>query len=113
MGLFSDIMESVFGDAGMEEPTDLFHDQAAVADLLPYRLYNPENQLFYNEKTTGFIVEIPPLVSTEEAVGNLHSALVSNMPTRASYQVVGSGALKWVPIIKIVFETLYYGALGK
>lgn len=88
MGLFSDIMESVFGDAGMEEPTDLFHDQAAVADLLPYRLYNPENQLFYNEKTTGFIVEIPPLVSTEEAVGNLHSALVSNMPTSAGFQVV-------------------------
>ena len=72
MGFLNEILENVFGDASMEEPTDLFHDQAAVADLLPYRLYNPENQLFYNEKTTGFIVEIPPLVSTEEAVGNLH-----------------------------------------
>jgi len=92
MGLFSDIMESVFGDAGMEEPTDLFHDQAAVADLLPYRLYNPENGLFYNEKTTGFIAEIEPLVATEEAVGSLHSALISNMPNNAN---AGFQVLSW------------------
>ena len=88
MGFLNEILENVFGDAGMDAPTDLFHDQAAVADLLPYRVYDPEKQIFYNDKTTGFIVEIPPLVSTEEAVGNLHSALVSNMPSSAGFQVV-------------------------
>jgi len=88
MGAFQDFLGSVFGDAGFKETDDLMMDQDAVADLLPYRVFDPEDQLYYNDKSTGFIVEIDPLVATEEAVGNLHSALLSSLPPSAGFQVI-------------------------
>ena len=48
--------------------------------------------------------------SGNSAAMNLYQTARAENQTRSSYQVVGSGALKWVPLIKIVFETLYYGA---
>ena len=48
--------------------------------------------------------------SGNSAAMNLYQTARAENQTRSSYQVVGSGAMKWVPIIKIVFETLYYGA---
>ncbi|MBL1435582.1 MAG: conjugal transfer protein TraG N-terminal domain-containing protein [Rhodobacteraceae bacterium] len=48
--------------------------------------------------------------SGNSAAMSLYQTARAENQTRASYQVVGSGAMKWVPIIKIVFETLYYGA---
>ena len=48
--------------------------------------------------------------SGNSAAMSLYQTARAENQTRASYQVVGSGALKWVPIIKIVFEAMYYGA---
>uniref|UniRef100_UPI00148787A2 conjugal transfer protein TraG N-terminal domain-containing protein n=1 Tax=Ruegeria sp. HKCCD8929 TaxID=2683006 RepID=UPI00148787A2 len=34
----------------------------------------------------------------------------SEAQTSASYSTIGVNALKWVPLLKIIFETIYYGA---
>ena len=88
MGFVENTLGRLFGDIGFEEPDDLFVDQAAVADLLPYRLFDPETGFYYNDKSTGFIVEVDPKVATDEAVGNLHSAMMSSMPTLAGIQIL-------------------------
>lgn len=88
MGKFSDFWGGLFGDARLSEtPTQIF-EQAALADLLPWRLYDPAKRFYHNDKTTGFIVELAPQIASEEISGNLHSALLTSMPSQAGLQVI-------------------------
>ena len=48
--------------------------------------------------------------SGNSAAMQLYQTARAESQTRSSYQVIGANATKWVPLIKIVFETLYYGA---
>ncbi len=48
--------------------------------------------------------------SGNAAAMQLYQTARAESQTRSSYQVIGANATKWVPLIKIVFETLYYGA---
>lgn len=81
-------IDDLFGDPKFEAPREDYFDHDAVADLLPYRLFDPEKGIYYTDKAMGFIVEVEPLVATDEVVGNLHSAIMSSMPTSAGFQIV-------------------------
>lgn len=48
--------------------------------------------------------------SGNSAAMTLYQSARSEQQTRSSYQAVGMNATKWVPLIKITFETLYFGA---
>jgi len=48
--------------------------------------------------------------SGNSAAMELYQTARAENQTRSSYQVIGANATKWVPLIKIAFETLYYGA---
>ena len=48
--------------------------------------------------------------SGNAAAMELYQAARAESQTRSSYQIVGANATKWVPLLKITFETLYYGA---
>lgn len=48
--------------------------------------------------------------SGNSAAMTLYQSARAEQQTRSSYQSVGMNATKWVPIIKITFEVLYYGA---
>lgn len=48
--------------------------------------------------------------SGNSAAMELYQTARAENQTRSSYQVIGANASKWVPLIKIAFETLYYGA---
>lgn len=87
MGMFDDILARLFGDAGFNKaPEDVF-DRPALADLLPYRLYDEEHGLYYNEQTTGFLGEITGFV-TSDMLENFHSALVSTLPAGGGIQII-------------------------
>lgn len=87
MGFVQNIIAQVLGDAGFEEtPKDAF-ERPALADLLPYRLYDPETRFFYNESTTGFIAELSTSV-TPDAIENFHSALISTVPMQGGIQIL-------------------------
>lgn len=40
---------------------------------------------------------------------SLYQSARAEQQTRASYQSTGTAALKWVPLVKVTFEVLYYG----
>ena len=48
--------------------------------------------------------------SGNAAAMSLYQAARAESQTRASYQAIGANASKWVPLIKIAFESLYYGS---
>lgn len=48
--------------------------------------------------------------SGNSAAMTLYQTARTEQQTRSSYQVIGSNATKWVPLIKIAFEMMYYGA---
>lgn len=48
--------------------------------------------------------------SGNSAAMSLYQVARSESQTRSSYQVIGANATKWVPLIKVVFEVLYFGA---
>jgi len=88
---FAEFIGGLFGDAGFTEPEPELFNHAAVAELLPYRIYDPEKRFYYNEDTTGFLIEIPPMVPGEESdqkVANLHTSLITTLPASAGFQVI-------------------------
>lgn len=88
MGMFTDFWGSLFGDESLREAETHILEQAALADLLPWRVYDPVKRIYHNDKTTGFILEIAPQIASEELAGNLHSALLTSMPSAAGLQVI-------------------------
>ena len=48
--------------------------------------------------------------SGNSAAMELYQRARADAQTRSSYQIIGSSATKWVPILKITFEALYLGA---
>lgn len=48
--------------------------------------------------------------SGNSAAMSLYQAARMEAQTRSSYSATGTAALKWVPMLKIAFEALYYGA---
>jgi len=88
MGKFSDFWGTLFGDDSFRQAQTRILEHAALADLLPWRVYDPEKRLYHNDRTTGFILEIAPQIASEEVVGNLHSALLTSMPAQAGFQVI-------------------------
>lgn len=79
-GLFDD------PDWSSEEPETLAHD--VVADLLPYRMYDAETELYYNEGSTGFLLEVNPVVGADDTASTLHSVINSNAPNGATLQIL-------------------------
>ena len=82
-------IDNLFGDVGFDEITPLEMGNDAVADLLPYRVYDPETGIYFNDETAGFIMEMPPMVQPEEAASNVHGALVAACPPEAGVQFIG------------------------
>ncbi|ABA81682.1 conjugal transfer protein TraG N-terminal domain-containing protein [Cereibacter sphaeroides] len=48
--------------------------------------------------------------SGNSAAMEIYQATRAEIQTRSSYAAIGASAAKWVPLLKIVFETLYYAA---
>ena len=49
-------------------------------------------------------------MSGNNAAMEIYQMARADIQTRASYSAIGANAAKWVPLLKIVFETLYYAA---
>lgn len=59
----------------------------SLHSLLPYETYDPEERIFYNKTSLGFILEAAPLTGADEAsVQILASILADVLPTGADLQ---------------------------
>lgn len=86
MGYFSDALAGLFGDADWTDIGEQSFADNVMSDLLPYRVYDPEAQLYHNENTVGFMVEANPVVGGPEVAGALHAAIMSNFPAGGTTQ---------------------------
>lgn len=88
MSFIKSIFAGLFDDPewSVEEPKALAND--VVADLLPYRLYDPETELYFNEGSTGFMIEVSPVVGSHDTASTLQSVINSNAPNGSSIQVL-------------------------
>lgn len=60
-----------------------------ICNLLPYRAYDEENRLYYNENSYGFILEATPLCGADEKmVGVLTGMITDGVPEGCSIQVI-------------------------
>ena len=87
MGAFSNFMSSLLDDAPFTmEDRKSFVDHV-FSDLLSYRVYDPEDNLFHNDGTVGFLLETPPVVGTD-VFGALQTAISSYCPPEGTVQFI-------------------------
>lgn len=96
MGAFSNFMSSLLDDAPFTmEDRKSFVDHV-FSDLLSYRVYNPEDNLFHNDGTVGFLLETPPVVGTD-VFGALQTAISSYCPPEGTVQFISWASPNLMP----------------
>jgi len=92
----SDFIDSkLFG--GRIEGSDLLaaHKPAQIADVLPYRSYDDERKIFYNEESVGLVYEMIPLIGIDEKVYNILNSLLSKgVPSCLNLQILNISSPK-------------------
>lgn len=67
----------------------------ALARLLHYDVYDPDTGIFYNKRSSGFIIEVSPLLgANEETVNILASVLTDVLPKQVDLQFLLWGSDK-------------------
>ncbi|MBV7300272.1 type IV secretion system protein TraC [Enterovibrio paralichthyis] len=64
--------------------THTTYDGGSIRDLVPFRLYDTETDLYLNDNSYGFIFELAPMVgATDEMVQILSKSLAAQLPEKA------------------------------
>lgn len=87
MGLISNVMSSIFDDAPFtSEDRETFVDHV-FSDLLSYRVYDADDNLFFNDGNVGFLVETPPIIGGD-VFRTLQTAISSYCPSDGTIQFI-------------------------
>ncbi len=79
--------------------TSLF-DHNFISNLLPYETFDPETSLFFNKKSTGFILETTPLLGSSEEVENILTSVITDiLPANVDMQFILWASPKIAPIL--------------
>ncbi|MEO1563196.1 MAG: TraC family protein [Pseudomonadota bacterium] len=90
MGAFANFMSSLLDDAPFTmEDRETFVDHV-FSDLLSYRVYDPEENLFHNDGTVGFLLETPPIIGAD-VFRTLQTAISSYCPSDGTVQFISCG----------------------
>ncbi len=86
LGKFGQKVASFFGEG---TPLDLLSEETpyatdfletnVLADLLPYRLYDPGNKLYENSRSLGFVLEVVPILGASRDIQLELSSLVKEI----------------------------------
>lgn len=75
--------------------------QIPLTDLLPYQSFDPETELYYNQGSIGFVLEVAPLVgASEETVQSLNGLLSEILPDEAIAQCTLWASPKIYPFVQ-------------
>jgi conjugal transfer ATP-binding protein TraC len=87
MSLLNTILSSVFDDVPWTADERQSFVDHVFSDLLSYRLYDPEENLFQNDGTIGFLLETPPIIGAD-VFRTLQTAITSYCPPEGSVQFI-------------------------
>lgn len=83
-----DFFTSLFSeDREQDNRRDIF-DLPSLSDLLPYRVYDDETGLYWNEGSVGFILEMMPSTGGEEFSEAVLNVIQTALPQSAGIQVI-------------------------
>lgn len=78
----------LFADPEWSEDTPEALASDVVADLLPYRVFEPESELYFNAGSTGFVIEVNPVVGAPDVASNFQSVVNTNAPNDSTIQIL-------------------------
>lgn len=88
MGIVDQLMNSLFGEEAVSAPKEDIWEHDALASLLPYVSYDPEQRFYHNDATVSFLLEIDPQVATASVAANVHATLMQSCPIHGGFQVI-------------------------
>jgi conjugal transfer ATP-binding protein TraC len=87
--LYQAVANGVLGDTEAAEQARPVIGLDMLSRFLPYRIYEPATRLYLNARSTGFILNVAPLVGADEKTGELIGQFFSEgLPSGACVQIV-------------------------
>jgi conjugal transfer ATP-binding protein TraC len=87
--LFRTVSEGLLGDAEAAERARPVLGLDMLSSFLPYRVFEPTTRLYLNARSTGFVLNVAPLVGADERTGELIGQFFSEgLPSGACVQIV-------------------------
>jgi conjugal transfer ATP-binding protein TraC len=87
--LLKTLSEGLFGDAEAAERVRPAIGLDMLSSFLPYRVFDPATRLYLNARSTGFVLNVAPLVGADERTGELIGQFFSEgLPAGACVQIV-------------------------
>uniref|UniRef100_A0AAN0M662 TraC family protein n=1 Tax=Yoonia rhodophyticola TaxID=3137370 RepID=A0AAN0M662_9RHOB len=98
MSFISQFLSSVLDDVPMTADERQQYVDHVLSDLLTYRVYEPQENLFYNEGTVGFLLEIPPVIGAD-VFRTLQTAITSYCPADGTIQFISWASPNLTPAL--------------
>lgn len=86
MKMFRALLSGIFEDPDWSEDAPDALAEDVISDLLPWRVYEPDTQLFVNIDSTGFMLEIVPHSSDENIAESVTAVIQSRAPANTTIQ---------------------------
>lgn len=87
--LLKTLSEGLFGDDEAAECARPVIGLDMLSSFLPYRVFEPSTRLYLNARSTGFVLNVAPLVGADERTGELIGQFFSEgLPAGACVQIV-------------------------
>ena len=98
MGVLNRVVSGIFDESSYttdERPAFVDH---VLSDLLVHRVYDPEDNLYHNDGSVGFLLETPPIIGTD-VFATLETAIKSYCPTAGSLQFISWSSPNLMPAL--------------
>ncbi len=91
-------MAGLFGDVPYTEDTPDLMAGDVLSDILPWRVYDSEKQLYHFTHGSGFLMEVGSAIGNSELAENIGGVLAANLPSDATFQVINWTSPSITPI---------------
>ncbi len=79
----------LFGDEHAPDEGTPGHGAPMLAHWLPYRSFDPKNEIFYQTDSIAFALEVAPLIGADERTGEILAQFLSEaMPSCSRLQIL-------------------------
>ncbi len=96
--LFGD-KNPITGDSSKDK--NIFYNYSFIADLLPYRFFESETKLFFNQNSIGFVLEAVPLTgASNEVIDTITGTITDGLPEGCTVQFINWASPKTADILR-------------
>ncbi len=83
------LIRTMLGDLGWTDRNPSIVDASFIADILPYRVYEKRRKLFFNRASTGFVIELSPLLGADAKIVSILTEFMSQaIPEKTHMQIL-------------------------